>query len=384
MKVTITLLALIGGMTAMVLGVLTLQPPTVRSVQRGYRGTGQQVEYSPAVIAAAFAANQAPSALPQNNAGPPAGTIYKNVQVLKNVPAGAFARIMVSMVQWVAPKQGCGYCHVAGNFASDAKYQKRVARRMLEMTIFVNADWQTHVKKVGVTCYTCHRGNNVPSRVWFEGVAPPHAGGLLQTNSGEARPSAVADGSALPADPLTPFLLGHEPIRVTGTTALPAGNRLSIQQTQWTYALMMHYATALGVNCDFCHQTRAFADWSESTPQRVTAYYGLHMVRALNNDYLLPLTGTFPKAMLGQAGDVAKVDCATCHQGVFKPLYGAPVASPFPYLRGPAALAQPDPKAAAAHGEDNPAMITMASAPAAGSAKPTASPAPTGAGAPGQ
>lgn len=64
------LIALVGGLTALVVGVLTLQPPTVHTVQRGYRGTGQQLEYSPALVAAAFAANQAPSVLPQNNAGP--------------------------------------------------------------------------------------------------------------------------------------------------------------------------------------------------------------------------------------------------------------------------------------------------------------------------
>ena len=33
-------------------------------------------------------------------------------------------------------------------------------------------------------------------------------------------------------------------------------------------------------------------------------------------------------------GDVAKVNCATCHQGVFKPLYGVSMAKDYPELVG--------------------------------------------------
>ena len=37
---------------------------------------------------------------------------------------------------------------------------------------------------------------------------------------------------------------------------------------------------------------------------------------------------------LGVLGDVAKVNCATCHQGVFKPLYGESLAKDYPELVG--------------------------------------------------
>jgi photosynthetic reaction center cytochrome c subunit len=384
MKITIPLVALVAGVALAFLAVMTLQRPNADIRQIGYRGTGAMDISSPAATAAAFAINQAPAILPQNSAGPAAGTIYKNVQVLKDVPAGAFARIMVSMTQWVAPKQGCGYCHVSGNFASDAKYTKRVARRMIQMTIYTNTVWKSHVKNVGVTCYTCHRGNNNPQYVWFKAVEPSHSTGLMETETGEARPSLAADGSSLPYDPFTPFLVGSSTsqvnamINTAGTTALPSGNRMSIQQTNWTYALMMNFATSLGVNCEFCHQSRNFGSWSESTPKRVTAYYGLHMVRALNNNYLVPLTATFAHDMLGPTGDVAKVDCSTCHQGISKPLYGAQMAKSFPYLQGPATLADASPTSAAASGEADPAMITMtdATAPAKpASATPASAPA---------
>jgi photosynthetic reaction center cytochrome c subunit len=58
------------------------------------------------------------------------------------------------------------------------------------------------------------------------------------------------------------------------------------------------------------------------------------MVRDVNNAYLLPLTDKFPSHRLGVLGDVAKVNCTTCHQGVFKPLYGESMAQSYPELQG--------------------------------------------------
>jgi len=56
------------------------------------------------------------------------------------------------------------------------------------------------------------------------------------------------------------------------------------------------------------------------------------MVRALNVNYLTPLTSTFPADQHGPLGDVGKVGCQTCHKGVYKPLYGAPMAKDYPEL----------------------------------------------------
>ncbi len=57
---------------------------------------------------------------------------------------------------------------------------------------------------------------------------------------------------------------------------------------------------------------------------------GSNLVRDLNNEYLVSLQRVFPPARLGPLGDVAKVNCATCHQGVYKPLFGAGVMQGFP------------------------------------------------------
>jgi photosynthetic reaction center cytochrome c subunit len=335
-RITIPGIALLGAFLIGLIAVLTFQRPPVDVIATGPQGTGMQILYNPAHVSAQLAANKAPVPLAPIDAGPPAGSVYKNVQVLGAVSSGAFTRLMVSMTQWVAPAQGCNYCHVAGNFASDAKYTKVVARKMLQMTIAVNSQYQDHVGNVGVTCYTCHRGQNNPSQVWFTGVTPGSGQGLAEVSMGKNLPTANADGSSLPADPFTPFLLNNDPIRVNGDSALPSGNKASLKQTEWTYALMMSYSTALGVGCEFCHNSRAIQDWSQSTPQRVTAYYAEGMLRDLNRNYMVPLTAVFPAALKGPTGDVAKINCATCHQGVYKPLFGAAMASAFPPLEGPA------------------------------------------------
>ncbi len=50
----------------------------------------------------------------------------------------------------------CSHCHVQGDFASDDKHQKEVARHMLEMTHEINSKFPDG--KMHVTCFTCHRG----------------------------------------------------------------------------------------------------------------------------------------------------------------------------------------------------------------------------------
>jgi photosynthetic reaction center cytochrome c subunit len=337
----ISLIALAGAFIVAIISVLTLTRPPVDVISTGDPGVGMQVLYNPHQVASALGINQAPPVLPAIDAGPASSTVYKNVQVLGNVSTGAFTRLMVSMTAWVAPQQGCTYCHVAGNFASDAKYTKVVARRMLQMTIATNVTYANHVGGVGVTCYTCHRGMNNPSQVWFTGVTPGSGTGLAETDMGKNLPAAAADGSSLPSDPFTPFLLNNDNIRVSGTTALPSGNRASIKNTDWTYALMMSYSQALGVSCEYCHNSRAFNSWHQSTPQRVTAFYAEAMLRDLNSNYMVPLTGVFPAELRGPTGDVAKIDCATCHQGVYEPLFGAKMAVLFPALEGVGTSAAP-------------------------------------------
>jgi photosynthetic reaction center cytochrome c subunit len=341
----------------------------MQTTQIGYRGVAMETVTNPRTLAKLQAANQVPVALPATTADPPmAKDIYQNIKVLNDLSLGEFTRVMLAMTSWVAPpEQGCNYCHVPDNLALDDKYQKVVARRMLEMTRHVNNDWTAHVAKTGVTCYTCHRGQPIPATVWFKDPGPKRATGMLGNNAGQNTPGRSIGLTSMQFDPFSPYLQDAQPVPVASSAALPSTNHASIQQTEQTYALMMNISQGLGVNCTFCHESRAFRDWTQSTPQRAVAWHALRMTRELNNSYLVPLTSTFPASRLGPLGDVAKVNCQTCHQGVSKPLFGAPMVADYEELR---ARAAPPPPPAADPAADAAAAKTAAvTAPAGAAAK---------------
>ena len=343
----------IGALVGIALLVGCERPP-VQTVQGGYRGTSMGQVYNPRITAQDVAKNTAPAALPAAPSdGPKAKEVYQNVKVLGDLSVAEFTRHMASITAWVAPDQGCAYCHNLQNLADDTKYTKVVARRMIQMTQHVNADWKKHVGDTGVTCYTCHRGKPVPEQVWFAPKDRKYAANSVMGDmAGQNIATAAAVYSSLPFDPFTPYLLKDQPIRVNGNEALKltgaGANRASTKQAEHTYSLMMHMSDSLGVNCTYCHNTRNFASWSEAPPQRVTAWHGIRMARDLNVAYLEPLTSTFPAPRLGPKGDVAKVNCATCHQGAWKPLYGAGMAKSHPELLQVAAAAPAAPAASGA------------------------------------
>jgi photosynthetic reaction center cytochrome c subunit len=339
------LVGLVAGILLLIALAFSWERPPVVTAQGGFRGVAMGGLYNPRTLETQRAANVLPATLPQTPpVGPKASAVYKNVQVLGDLSVGEFIRLMASMTTWVAPTQGCAYCHNTEAMEADTVYTKVVARRMIQMVQNVNENWTAHVSATGVTCYTCHRGNPVPANLWFNAVPPGNGEALSVRATGQNIASAAVGVTSLPYDPFTPFLEGSANIRDQSTTALPNGNRASIKQTEWTYGLMMHMSTALGVNCTYCHNTRNFGDWEQSTPQRATAWYGIRMVRELNNDYLKPLGAVFAANLtppaggpiasrVGPNGDAAKVNCATCHQGVYKPLFGASEVSAFPELR---------------------------------------------------
>jgi photosynthetic reaction center cytochrome c subunit len=310
--------------------------PPIVGTQIGFRGTGMDQVTTSAAVEQLEALNAMPDQIPKASPdGPRATEVYKNVQVLTDLSVDQFNTLMAAMTTWVAPQQGCAYCHNVENLADDSVYAKKVARRMIQMTRHINQDWKPHVQTTGVVCYTCHRGNPVPTNVWYENPGWPHAGGFAATNYGFGHPNAANGSTDLLQDPYTPYLEKDDNIRVQATSALPAtGMGSSIQTTEDTYSLMMSISKGLGVNCTFCHNTREFGQWSESTPQRVTAWYGIRLVRNLNTEYLDPLKDVFPATRLGPLGDPPKLNCATCHQGANKPLLGVSLAKDYPELGG--------------------------------------------------
>jgi len=339
-----------AAVSALVLAAIlvpTFERLPVQTEQGGFRGTSMGSVVNPRLRAQVVARNQVPEA-PEaaDNDGDRASAFYENVQLLGDLSNAQFLRLMQVMTEWVVPQDvrdagnGCAYCHNLENLASDEVYTKVVSRRMLQMVRTINN--HPHVGETGVTCYTCHRGRAVPAEVWSAPQLPQHG---LQAQTGQNRVSRAAGYSSMLVDPFSPYLLRDENIRVISGTSLPRYNTTSIQATEGTYALMMHMSSSLGVNCTFCHNSRSFAEWAQSPPQRVTAWHGIRMVREVNMSYIEPLTPLWqahpngppeagaPVARLGPMGDALKVNCSTCHQGVNRPLNGVPMLRDYPELR---------------------------------------------------
>lgn len=341
-----------AGFAALTLGLGLLlagceQPPH-DTTQVGYRGTGMEQVKNPRTVAALNEVNAAPEVIPPGDRdGPRASTIYQNVKVLGDLSETEFTRIMVAMTAWVAPGgvagsepgQGCAYCHNLENMADESKYQYKTARRMIQMTREINTTWANHVGATGVSCYTCHRGNPIPAQTWFTGAGHPKnladGGGWIGANNGQNLAGKHVGRASLPADPFTPLIQYAETIRVTGKTALPIAKGETIAVAERTNALMNHMSESLAVNCTFCHNSRDFSSWKDAPPQRVTSFHGIRMLRDVNASFLAPLSATYPAEKLGPEGDAAKANCATCHQGVQKPLNGAPMLSDYPELGAP-------------------------------------------------
>lgn len=329
-----------------------------KSSQEGYRGTGINQIVNPKLAKAQVPIPANIYATPDDS-GPRASASYQNVQVLGGVSTERFNHLMAQMNNWVVPaaglpveEQGCNYCHNPNNMASDEKYTKVVARKMIQMTQSINANYTSHVQGTGVTCWTCHRGNAVPAYKWAS-AAPAKPMGMARVNTGQNYPAASAAFASLPGDPFSAYLKddGVNNIRVASSKSLPSPDHVvSLKEAEKTYGLMMHLSSGLGVNCTYCHNSASFREWNMSSPKRALAWYGLRMVASTNAEYMTPLASVFPAVnplggaspwRKGPAGDVYKVNCATCHQGLAKPMNGVSMRADNPTLWPGAAAPAP-------------------------------------------
>jgi hypothetical protein len=88
----------------------------------------------------------------------PAEQVYKNIQVLKGVPASRLPAVMLFFSKCLGTE--CTHCHVANEFEKDEKPAKQTARRMLNMVHKINGDNFPDTQLI--SCWTCHRGNVKP------------------------------------------------------------------------------------------------------------------------------------------------------------------------------------------------------------------------------
>ncbi len=327
----------IGGAVVVATLIVTWGYPwSTFSVQTGPRGTGMAVvKYAdrPERVDASVAAFYTDPAVVPVGGETLAGDVWENLQVLGDLTEDNFNRLMLAMTEWVAPEQGCAYCHgEEGDFASDALYTKVVSRRMLEMNRAINEGWDVHVAPAGVTCFTCHRGQNVPTGIWFD--VTPVVASMAGWSANQNRVTSVSQWTSLPSDALQKFLVDYEPIRVHDLAPrVENAGTATIQDAERTFSLMNYFSNSLDANCTYCHNTRALYDLDQATPQLLQAQLGIGMSLELNNDYLLPLVDVLPASRLGALnGDVPKVGCATCHKGHVKPLAGLNVLADWPEL----------------------------------------------------
>jgi hypothetical protein len=91
----------------------------------------------------------------------PSEQFFKNIQVMKGLPAHLMQPTMQLME--IALGVHCVYCHDADNTKRDldVKPQKQIARRMILMVNEINRT-QFGGREV-VTCFTCHQGNLKPT-----------------------------------------------------------------------------------------------------------------------------------------------------------------------------------------------------------------------------
>ena len=136
------------------------------------------------VAGAAFCVSQAQSQPASSKE--PAEHAYKNLQVLKPMPAD---QLMPSM-QFMSSSLGvhCDHCHVEGAFDKDDKKPKQQAREMMKMVTALNHN--NFAGSPGITCYTCHRGLLRPRRTPTVAGEIPRA---LKASEHEIPPSLSAD-----------------------------------------------------------------------------------------------------------------------------------------------------------------------------------------------
>ncbi|MEM9393909.1 MAG: photosynthetic reaction center cytochrome PufC [Pseudomonadota bacterium] len=310
------------------------QPLATDSLQTGPRGTGMSVAKFESDLATpdptieVFLQSDTPPVVPVDGAQS-AGDAYENVDpLLADLTVENYDRLLAAMRSWTG---------IPDLLEDPENYQSKVALNMIQMTQFINEEWAAHVyanAEVGVNCFTCHRGQPVPSEIWFriDPVNEATAGWASRQN----RATEQSQFTSLPSDALYQYLLNYEQIivhdlepRVENFPGDPTW-----QDTERTFSLMNYFSNSLGRNCVFCHNSRAFYDPAQVTAQWATASLGIAMVQELNNDWIVPIGEEFlPEHRLGPVyGDAPKLACKTCHKGYQQPLQATNVVANWPEL----------------------------------------------------
>ena len=97
----------------------------------------------------------------------PAEKVFKNIQLLKGIPAARLLRIM-ELGYSRSLGVTCTHCHVPPEWEKEDKPTKQIARDMAAMAANINNEQLKKIKKLksenpAVNCTTCHRGQIKPA-----------------------------------------------------------------------------------------------------------------------------------------------------------------------------------------------------------------------------
>lgn len=97
----------------------------------------------------------------------PAEEVFKNIQMMKAMPAGRLLRVMeLGFARSLGVN--CTHCHVAGEWEKEDKPTKQIARDMSAMVAVINNHQLKKIKNLKspdpvINCTTCHRGQTKPA-----------------------------------------------------------------------------------------------------------------------------------------------------------------------------------------------------------------------------
>jgi photosynthetic reaction center cytochrome c subunit len=205
---------------------LTLDPlylPAASTLMGLYQKEGNTAQADALAGKIRAAMDETPAADPaasQSTSGQSAKTaeqVYKNIEVLKGIPAGQ----VIPAMQFITASLGveCTFCHVEGHFEKDDKEPKQIARDMMQMTFALNKNnFQGHRD---VTCYSCHRGAPNPLTIPVVGTEsqPNPAASVAAGAAGDAGSANSAVAPKLPANLPTVTQLLDNYVRAVGGSA---------------------------------------------------------------------------------------------------------------------------------------------------------------------
>ena len=213
----------------------------------------------------------------------------KNLTLL--APGADIRFVMQSFTQALGVQ--CTFCHVQGDFASDANPKKDVARKMIGMVRQIDGTFPASagIYPDGyheVDCNTCHRGSTKPeTKATKEFWNRQESLGLVN-----------------------PVIRPGKNLKV-----LPPGT-----QVHGDGSVMHEFRDALSVDCSFCHGGGKPFEGDEN-PRKDIARNMILLVRKINANF--PGTGVYPNG-------IQAVTCFTCHRGEPHPASLGNAAYPAP------------------------------------------------------